>query len=148
MGGSPPPRHPEALQLLAYWQDVMARGEGFVIGRDIPVRRLAPLLQNILIDEPLADGSDMRVRLAGTAVRRRFGAEVHGTLLSNLFPPADFRHHLAAGLEALRSGQPIVIDSSLKRGTREELHAEIVLLPILDRDGKAPLLLVGLFYFQ
>jgi len=143
----PAPRHPEAMELLDYWREVTARGDGFIIGRDIPARPIARLLKSVLIDEPLPDGSDVRVRLAGTAVRRRFGADVRGTLHSQLFSAADFRHHLAAVQEVVRTGKPHVIDSSLRRGALEELHTEVILLPILDRDARTPLLLVGLFYF-
>ncbi len=144
----PAPRHEDAIELVAYWRDVIARGDGFLIGRDIPARAIARLLKNIQVDEPLADGSDVRVRLSGTAVRRRFGTEVCGALHSELFSPEDFRHHLAAVMEVIRTGQPIVLDSSLKRGLLEEMHSEIVLLPIQDRDAKTPLVLAGIFYFR
>jgi len=142
------PRHPDAIKLLDYWRGIVARCRGFVIGRDIPVRAIGRLLKNIQIDEPLADGSDVRVRLSGTAVRRRFGTDVGGALHSELFSAADFRHHLSAIQEVIRAGQPLFLDSKLKRGAREELHSEVVLLPILDRDRATPLVLVGIFYFQ
>ena len=142
------PRHPEAIELLDYWRTVVARGNGFLIGRDIPARPIARLLKNVRIDEPLPDGSDIRVRLAGTAIKRRFGTDVHGALLSGLFKPADFRHHLAGELEVVRTGAPLVIDSCLMRGGLVELHTEIVILPILDRDARTPLLVVGFFYFK
>ncbi len=144
----PAPRHADAIDLLDYWRAVVARGDGFVIGRDIPARPIARLLKNLLIHEPLPDGSDTRVRLAGTAVKRRFGSEVHGTMFSDLFPPNEFRHHLAGALDVVRTGVPVVVDSSLKRGALVELHTEIVILPILDRDATTPLLLVGFFYFR
>ncbi len=105
----------------------VARGGGFVIGRDVPARPIARLLKNLLIHEPLPDGTDTRVRLAGTAVKHRFGAEVHGTMFSDLFPPAEFRHHLAGALDVVRTGVPVVVDSSLKRGALVELHTEIVI---------------------
>ena len=57
------------------------------------------------------------------------------------------RHHLAAVQEVASTGKPHVIDSSLKRGALEELHTEVMLLPVLDRDARTPLRFVGLFYF-
>ncbi|MEJ0043437.1 MAG: PAS domain-containing protein [Rhizomicrobium sp.] len=141
------PRHPGAGRLLDYWQAVMARGDGFVAGRDVPARAIAALLRNIMLNQPLADGTDIKVRLAGSSVRRRFATVERDTFLSALFPPDDFRHHLAAGLQVVATGQPLVVDSSLKRGAVEELHMELIILPILDSDRATPLLLVGVFYF-
>ncbi|MEI9989408.1 MAG: PAS domain-containing protein [Rhizomicrobium sp.] len=143
----PEPRHPSARRLLDYWQAVMARGDGFLVGRDVPAREIAPLLCNIMVNQPLADGTDIRVRLAGTSVRRRFATIGKDTRLSALFPAEDFRHHLAAGHEVVATGRPIIVDSSLKRASVEELHMEVIILPILDRDRATPLLLVGVFYF-
>ena len=141
------PRHPAALKLFEYWRDCVAARGCFVVGRDIPARPIAGLLCNIVINEPLADGSDMRVRLAGTSVRRRFGGDIRGHKLSELFSPRDFKHHVAASFEAIHSGKPVILDSSLKRDTVEELHTEIILLPARSGDQKFDWLLVGMFYF-
>ncbi|HXC54948.1 MAG TPA: PAS domain-containing protein [Rhizomicrobium sp.] len=142
------PRHPSANRLFAYWRDCVAARGIFVVGRDVPARPIANLLCNIVINEPLADGSDMRVRLAGTSVRRRFGGDIRGHKLSELFSPEDFSHHVAASFEAVRTGKPVILDSSLKRGGVEELHTEVLLLPVKSGDLQTDWLLVGIFYFN
>src|SRR5258708_5481458 len=75
------PRHPEAIRLLAYWRACVAAHGAFVNGRDIPARPIAGLLRSIVINEPLPGKTDMRVRLAGTSVRRRFGGDIRGHML-------------------------------------------------------------------
>ncbi len=141
------PRHENGKKLFDYWGAVVAREGSFRIGRDIPARPIAALLRNISINEPMGDGKDMRVRLAGSGMRRRFGREVAGSRLSKLFPSPAFEYHRDIGLGVLSSGKPHIVDCSLKRERIEELHSEILLLPIVDRDGESPLLLVGSFYF-
>lgn len=144
----PGARHPDAARLVAYWRDVIQRDGVFVIGRHVPARAIAALLQNIVINEPSPDGTDMRIRLAGNFARRRFGGDISGAHLSDLFAPGDFCHHLEASFEAVATGGPVVFDSCLKRGHVVELHSEVVLLPIADRDGISPLVLVGMFSFD
>ncbi|MBS0472510.1 MAG: PAS domain-containing protein [Proteobacteria bacterium] len=144
----PGARHPGAAKLIAYWRDVIQRDGVFAIGRHIPARPIAALLQNIVISEPSQDGADMRIRLAGNFARRRFGGDISGAHLSDLFPAGDFCHHLEASFEAIATGSPMVFDSCLKRGQVVELHSEVVLLPIADRDGISPLVLVGMFSFD
>jgi hypothetical protein len=141
------PRHDDAARLLAYWQSCMAAG-GFVVGRDLPARPIAGLLQSIAMHVPLADYSDFRVRLTGSAIMRRFGGDTRGRLLSEIFPPEDFKHHLAASIEVVTTGRPIVLDSSLKRGNLEEMHTEVLLLPATSPDLKATWLIAGLFFFH
>jgi hypothetical protein len=141
------PRHADAQRLLDYWRAVMQEFGDFRMGRDIPSRPIASLLKNIVINEPTADRSDMRVRLSGSAVRRRFDGKMDGRLLSEVFTPAEFAQNLVLSNRALATGKPVMFDSVVKRRVVEELHAEVVLLPIVDRDGITPLLLVGIFYF-
>jgi hypothetical protein len=142
------PRHPDAITLLAYWRGCVDAGDGFLIGRDIPARPIANLLRSLIVNEPLADGSDMMIRLAGAMVRRRFGGDIKGHLMSEIFPPRDFASHRASAFAAIRTGHPIIVDSSLKRGGVEELHTEALLLPVTARDRKSIWLLVGVFYFD
>lgn len=139
--------HPDAQKLLSYWRACVARG-GFAMGRDIPARAIAAILRNLAICEPLADGSDMRMRLAGDGFRRRFDEQVKGRLLSELFPPEDFAHHLDASLRVLRTGEPIIIDSCLMRANVVELRLEVVVLALTAPDLVSRWLLVGLFYFD
>ena len=50
-----------ARLLLDYWRARQAE-DGFVVGRDVPSRRLACVLRNLAIYEPIEDGRDFRVR--------------------------------------------------------------------------------------
>lgn len=141
------PRHHEAKILLDYWRHCVGKSGDFVIGRDIPSRVIASLLRSIIVTEPVAGGGDFRMRLAGTAIRRRFGDDIGGQMLSDLFPPEDFQHHLAGNNEVLRTGKPLILDSRLTRGNVDELHSEVVLLPVKSGDGAQDWILVGIFYF-
>ena len=142
------PCHGESKRLLDYWQRTMARSGRFIIGRDIPARPIASLLKNILINEPVRGGADMRVRLSGSWVRKRFDGRLDGLLLSEIFPPAEFEYNLADSNRVLATGIPSIFLSALKGYELDTLHSEVVALPILDRDGISPLLLVGIFYFE
>jgi hypothetical protein len=140
------PRHPDAVRLLDYWRSCMAKG-GFVVGRDIPARPIARILRSVILHEPFADGSDTRVRLAGADVRRRFDTDLKGRTMSMMFTPEDFKVHLKSSFEVMTSGVPMVLDSCLRRGDVEELHIEVLLLPVTARDLKSTWLLAGLFFF-
>ncbi|HEY0301534.1 MAG TPA: PAS domain-containing protein [Rhizomicrobium sp.] len=141
------PRHRDAKTFLDYWQSCVDKSGGFVVGRDIPNRAIARLLRSIIVTEPVDGGADFHMRLAGSGVRRRFGDEIRGQMLSDLHSPEDFRQHLASSNEVLATGKPLIVDSRLKRGAIEELHAEVVLLPVKSPDGKHDWVLVGMFYF-
>ncbi|MEI9887959.1 MAG: PAS domain-containing protein [Rhizomicrobium sp.] len=141
------PQHGDAAILLDYWRSCIAKAGGFVVGRDIPNRAIARLLRNIIVTEPVGGSADFHMRLAGSGIRRRFGEEIGGHLLSSLFSAADFAHHLALSNEVLRDGRPLIVDSRTRRGAIEELHLEVVLLPAKSPDGKHDWILVGMFYF-
>jgi len=142
------PRHRDAKTLLAYWHACIAKGGGFVVGRDIPARPISSILGNIVLCEPLSNGMDMRVRIAGGMVRHRVLPVSRGSLLSEDFSGEDFKHHLALCFEAMRCGVPVILDSSLKRGELEEIHSEVLLLPVTAPDLTSTWLLAGMFYFN
>lgn len=141
------PRHRDAQKLLDYWTTCIARSGDFVVGRDIPARPIAALLRNIVVCEPLPDSTDLKVRLAGDMARRRFNGDIKGARLSELFSGQDLKHHLAASFDVIRTRHPITIDSSLKRGDIEEMHFEILVLPVTAPERNATWLLVGMFFF-
>jgi hypothetical protein len=140
------PRHPDAQKLLAFWQARPA--DGIVMGRDIPSREIARLLSYIIITEPTEDRTDMRVRLAGASLLKRFGRDIKDLMFSELFSPEDFRDHLEKGLTAIETDQAVILDSRLVAGTVEKLHLEAVLLPIVASDRRKKLVLAGIFYFD
>ncbi len=140
------PRHPQAQEFLAFWK---ARPkDGIVIGRDVPSRRIAGLLGHIIVFEPVDGGSDYRVRLAGDSIRLRFDRDVTGMLMSEMFPPAQFREHIATTLAVISSQTPVIIDSHLTNGTVEKMHMEVVILPAVAPDRVGNWTFVGLFYFD
>src|SRR5258708_2143083 len=141
------PRHPDAIRLLDYWHSCIAEHGDFIVGRDMPARPIANLLRNVVVYEPFPDASDLRVRLAGDGTRRTFQVELKGTLLSEQFSGKDFEHHRAVSFEVIGSKRPMIIESRLRRGNVEELHSEIVLLPVTAQDRKTVLLIVGMFFF-
>src|SRR4029077_18422682 len=63
------PVHFGARLLFEYWEERAAHG-GIAIGRDVPPRKLSPILLNPAVYEPLE--GDFRIRLAGAAFLRRF----------------------------------------------------------------------------
>ena len=138
--------HPKAQQLLDFWKAQPA--DGIVIGRDVPSRTIAAILNNITIFEPVNGGSDLKVRLAGTSTRRRFGSEITGKLMSELFPPDEFREHLETVHANMKSEAATIIDSHLTNGAVETLHLEVVILPVFAPDRVSKWVLMGLFYFS
>lgn len=144
------PRHKGAQLLLKIWREREAAG-GFVIGRDIPSRATARILQNMIVYEPVErDGAiaDFRTRIAGDTLRFRFGINPAGKLLSQLFSPKEFAKHLAMTREAIRESVPVLLNSEMSRGLVIERRLEIVVLPVWNAERTARWILAGVFYFD
>jgi len=140
-------QHADALKLLAFWEARPA--DGIVMGRDIPSRAIASLLGHISILEPAEDRSDMCVRMAGTSLIKRWGRDVKGRMLSELFSPDELRDHLKCGFAAIDTDRPIIVDSALMAfDTVTRMHMEVVLLPIFATDRKSRWVLSGMFFFS
>ena len=140
------PTHPKAKKLLAFWNEHAA--DGIVVGRDVPSRAIADILSNISIDEPIDGGSDYRVRLAGSSMSARFGRDITGMRMSEMFPPDEFQRHLATRRATIETGKPIIFSARLSEGVVERLHLEAVHLPVLAPDRVTKWVLVGVFYFN
>ncbi|MDE2267165.1 MAG: PAS domain-containing protein [Alphaproteobacteria bacterium] len=138
--------HPQAQKLLAFWSE--RPPDGIVIGRDVPSRPIAAILSNVTIYEPIDGGRDCRVRLAGASIRRRFGRDITGLLMSQLFPPNEFRDHLETAIADLEAGKATIVDSRLSSGAIERMHLEAVILPVVAPDRISKWVLVGLFYLS
>jgi hypothetical protein len=140
------PTHLGAQELLAFWN---ARpSDGIVIGRDVPSRQIANILSHIAIYEPVSGRHDLKVRLAGNSVCSRYGCDIKGKLMSELFDPNDFHHHLRKTLEVLDNDAPLILDSHLISGSVERLHAEVVVMPVWPADRSGKWVLAGFFYFS
>lgn len=120
--------HPVAGKVLAFWRERPA--DGIVIGRDVPSRAIASLLSRIIVHEPIDDGRDLKVRVAGGGIVRRFGIDITGKTMSELFPTPDFKDRLESVLKAIREGTPQYADCVLCAGNVEMLHTELVILPV------------------
>lgn len=134
-----------ARLLLERWRERQAE-DGFVVGRDVPSRALASVLRNLAIYEPGEDLKDFRVRLAGTAFTRRFGRDVTGMQLSEMFAEAGFLHHKSRLADIVKTRKPHVMDVRLMRDDRQFLRFEGLRLPVLAPDREKIWVLSGLFY--
>ena len=120
--------HPVAQKAMAFWNKRPA--DGLVLGRDIPSRAIADLLKRIIVHEPIDGGRDLKVRLAGGAIRQRFGREITGATLSQLFPTSDLPIRLQSVMTAINEGIPQFADCALSGGSMQMLHTELVILPV------------------
>lgn len=140
----PAPEHFAARLTFQNWQE-KHQGGGFVVGRDLPSRALASVLRNLAIYEPVDGGADFRMRVAGTALVRRYGCDVTGLLLSQLYEPQAFERQSVQMAKA-RHGAQVFADVSMVRGARTELQYETLQLPVLSPDMKQNWVLGGFFY--
>ena len=140
------PTHPDAQELLAFWKS--RPSDGIVIGRDVPSRKIAKILSHLAIHEPVGGRLDFKTRLAGNSVRSRYGSDIKGKLMSELFDPDTFRHHLHMTLEVLDNDAPLILDSHVVSGAVERLHTEVVIMPVWPPDRSSKWVLAGFFFFQ
>jgi len=140
------PTHPNARALTECWQAFEAK-DGMRMGRDIPSRALAKLLPHILIAEPVGQWDDARIRLAGTALIERFGRDIAGMLVKQLYTdnPEGAKLLLQLGRHTAQSRETGVLDTRIFVEGIEMMHMEMVLLPIYSTDGTSIWLLVGAF---
>jgi hypothetical protein len=138
------PVHRGARLLLENWHARAAQGS-FVVGRDVPSRALAKVLSGLVLYEPLHTG-DFRVRLAGHALRRRFGRDVTGENLSRLLDENLFVRHATQMRALLQTGEPFVVEVRVMEEARLRLCYEQVALRVLASDGKTPWVLSGIFF--
>jgi hypothetical protein len=141
------PEHPEAKALLAYWEHCRTGG-GMRIGRDIPSREIARLMSRLSVLEPVEERRDFRFRLVGSGWLRRFGRDVSGLRLSELYQGASFEHYVSGLAAVLESGRPNIVDVRIKSRLREMHHVEYVELPVESADGAQVWALTGAFHFD
>ena len=141
----PTPTQYGASLLLDQWKTREQRG-GFVVGRDVPSRDLAPILRNIALYEPIDGSDDFRVRLAGTAFMRRFGRDITGLTLSRIYGGEDFRKRREALIGIIHSKKPVILEVKILRNTRTVMRFEGLGLRVLSPDRKDVWVMGGLFY--
>jgi len=140
------PTHPDAAKALAFWQARPA--DGIIIGRDLPSRAIASLLSHVIVHEPIDGGNDLKVRLAGTAVRRRFGRDITGCTLSELFPTDSFTYRLRSVMMAIETGEPQYADCQISNGNLDLLHSQLLILPVLSADRANKWAMTVVFFFN
>jgi hypothetical protein len=140
------PAHPDSRRLLEYWQQCEAKG-GIVVGRDIPSRAIANLTSSLQVVEPIDGGRDFRIRLAPSGLLRRFGSDVTGKTMSELFDDQQFARYADGLRQILRTRQPTTLDIRVLENGHETMHIETIGLPVKSPDGKSDWILAGTFYF-
>jgi hypothetical protein len=141
------PTHYDARHLFDHWMKRTEEG-GFVVGKDVPSRTLAPLLRSLVLYEPVDDGADFKARLAGSALMRRFGQDISGKRLSQLFDQSAFECQRADMLQIIRTGLPCVLEGKVRAEGHPGLHFEILALPVLAPDLETVWVLSSLFYYD
>lgn len=126
--------------LVSEWQS--HQPEGVVLTRDIPSRETATLLSSMIIWEPVGDWLDARVRLMGSSLYFRFGKDVKGMLMSELFSAGEMQKHFGMLRRCMLERKPMFMHSCMTSGDVEVMQLDLVVLPIWDADGKSPLALV------
>lgn len=145
------PSHPDLLKLNEIWQSCniwrsCTDEVGFVVGRDVPSRHLAGMLHNLMVWEPDAECRDFVVRLAGGALRRRYGRDITGERASQIYRPEELEILAADFQEALRSNAPVFrCRRIVKYGVKVAFDGEVGIFPVLSSDRSAKWFLIGLF---
>jgi hypothetical protein len=137
--------HPDATTALRFW--ARRPQDGIRIGRDVPSRAIARLLSHMAIYAPLPDGSDAVVHLAGSGLRMRFGRDITGLKLSQIFVPEDFEVRRAALNDVIGRGEPRLAEIIHRTGDIEVLRLELLTLPVIAPNGKDRWALNIAFYF-
>jgi hypothetical protein len=138
------PSHCGAQLTFQNWQEKHRNG-GFVVGRDLPSRTLAGVLRNLAIYEPVEGGADFRLRVAGTGLVRRYGCDVTGLMLSQIYEPRAFETQRER-MAKVRDGAPSFADIRMSRGRRVELQYESLQLPVCSPDLAQSWVMGGFFY--
>ena len=138
------PKQPDARLLIARWREHSAKKD-ITIGKDIPSRAFAKFLSHIMVVEPINNDSDGQVRLAGTALRSRYGTEATGKRLSEMYPPTILPQYLAYLRNARTSGAPLILETTLPQDAAPPVAFEKIILRALAPDQISMWNVVGMF---
>ncbi len=122
-------KHPLSDMVLSFW--AKRPEDGILLGRDIPSRPTARFLSRIIVHQPVENGADLKVRVAGDGIRHRFGMNITGMTMSAMFPTPDFAARRESVMKAIRDDKPQFADCLLAVGELEMLHTELVILPVV-----------------
>jgi hypothetical protein len=142
-----PPLHPGSQQLVRYWDRCRELPGGLTIGRDLPTRTILKILDKLYLLDPIAGATDFRFRLAPSGLIRRFGTDVSGHLLSELYSGRAFEQYAQGLRQTLEFERPVSYDVRVIGAAKDVMHLERVSVPVKSRDLSRTLLLGGTFYF-
>jgi hypothetical protein len=141
------PKHADSQKLFAYWKECTVRG-GLKLGRDLPAAAVARLMSRLIVFEPVDNNADFRIRLAGTGLLRRFGKDVSGHALSEIYQGGTFSSYSNNLRTTLINNAPLIVEIRITEGPNQLFHIEYVFLPVFSYDGLQPWVVVGVFYFE
>ena len=122
--------NPHIISLLEFYKR-HRRADGLLPRRLIPCRELMPLLQNLYLIEPVdATGRDWRFRLAGTAIRHRFGIEVTGKLVRDIYTEDSVERPTERYREVAFGREVHILRGRFLGGGREFFDVELLEFPV------------------
>lgn len=135
--------HECSFILFAYW--AAKRGTDDFIRREALVpRELVRLLPWLFIFEPKSD--DWRIRLIGTRLCGRLGADITGWALAEVFDRQSAENLVRMFNTIVSERDPKVLKGDYIEQERATATTEAVLLPMLARDGHTMHILGGAFF--
>jgi hypothetical protein len=138
------PDRPILGQIEDHWREIKARSLHLPHRADLDPSRIAAALPHAFVLERAAPGV-ARLRIVGRALSNHLGTEARGLPLSVFFTPAS-RDILRRWLERCFDAPAILeLSAEARQGVfRTPLTGRLLLLPMLDRDGKVTRALGGL----
>lgn len=136
--------HPDAATALRFWNDRPA--DGVRMGRDVPSRGIARLLSRIVIYNPVDGGADFKVHLAGTGIRQRFGRDITGESITQLFNTGDLPERYQTLKDVVWLNEQRMARIVHRAGTVAVLTVELLHVPILAPNGRDRWVLAFAFY--
>jgi hypothetical protein len=140
------PVHRDARFLHDEWRRYAGSG-GFMVGIHIPSRKLARVLPALSLYEPVDGGRDFHVRLAGTALRRRFGRDITGSRLSEIFSGKRLDYYADRMRRVLSDGEPFVLELRVMHEGLTHLRFEWLGLQVFSPDCRHPWIMTGHFLY-
>ncbi|HJW40442.1 MAG TPA: PAS domain-containing protein [Rhizomicrobium sp.] len=140
------PVHRDARFLYDEWRRYASTG-GFMVGMHVPSRALGRVLPALSLYDPVDGGRDFHVRLAGTALRRRFGRDITGSKLSDVFSGKRFDCYAGRMRRVLKDGEPFFLELRIEHLGLPRLRFEWLGLQVFSPDCRQPWIMTGHFLY-
>lgn len=135
-------KHPAALELHAYWK-VKIGTDGCMERAAFNPMDIPHLLPQIFIAEP--SGDEWRFRLVGTDFCRRFGKDVTGLTVREVFGSKTAKIAHTDYASAISTGQPMTSRACYFDPQNPAAISEAIYLPFRGRDKVTMMILGGVF---